>query len=792
MRNLILAMLAFFLVVALPAQNTEKQLYLIDQQIEEGKYHESITVLDQLLRDDPNNPDLNFRMGQCLIMTYRAKEALVYLESALSVSPGVDPRVHYYLGIAKQGDYRFKEAITEFMMFTAEITSDSKEYKDAEKRIQQCLNAQKTIVFPMYKKVTVENMGLSINTEFSEHSPVVPSSDSIMYFTSRRPGNLGQKEKINWYDEDVYFATRIDSVEWAPASTMGKIFNSKGHDASVTISPDGKTMFIYRQRKKGELYETHLVNGKWTTLKRITKPINSKYYESTLCYNKDSSMLFFASSRPQGFGGRDLYYLKKENGKWSAPINMGPNVNTEYEEDAPWLHLEDNMLYFSSNSQRSIGGFDIFVTEFDSSAGSWKEPVNLGFPVNSPDDDIYFSLSRSDTKGYFTSSRNGGNGEKDIYCLTFPVLPWPDLYPTYLIGAITDSKNGNPVKSATITLIDATTGEKLDVSSVDNDSLLYFFPLNSAHAYQFEVSSAGYQPYSFSLTTEKPTGPIKLRRDVQLDPLAPELLTVVGTVKDVNSKKDIVAKVQLNDQKTGNILSTSGNNNDSLLYFFELESGQKYQLVASAKGYQTKVIVLTTESDVFNGRLRKDIELTPGDAFANVLQHIYFDFNSSMLRKECLRDLDSLVMILKKNPNYQVRIIGFTDWYGTYDYNLKLSGRRSMGVMDYLLKKGVKKQQILPLENRSETKPLQDNASDEGRQFNRRVEFEVIDGTTPVTRSIELRNPEEKPRVDYSKPKTAPGFDGPAQFENPAPKPNLVPQPKEEKSKFMPVPSPGK
>jgi outer membrane protein OmpA-like peptidoglycan-associated protein len=358
----------------------------------------------------------------------------------------------------------------------------------------------------------MENLGPSINTEYSEHSPVISGNDSILIFTARRPESLGAQPELNYYDEDIYIVHKKDSI-WGAAKNIGEPVNTKGHDATVSLTSDGTKLFIYRQDKGGEFFRTTFdsLGKSWNNPQRLPAPINSKFYETHLSVSADSSTMYFASDRPGGYGGLDIYISKKiGKNKWSEPKNMGTAVNTSFDEDAPFIHHDGRTFYYSSNGSRSMGGFDIFVTEYDSAQGIWLPPLNMGYPVNTPDDDIYFVVSQSGKYGYYSSGKEGGFGEKDIYVIEFPYFVYPKRFNMTITGIVADSVLHDTLP-ATVRLINPETGEVLDEVITTKDSAKYSFIIDPQTTYIIEVSTEGFDTYRESFTT-----PRLLDRDMEL------------------------------------------------------------------------------------------------------------------------------------------------------------------------------------------------------------------------------------------------------------------------------------
>jgi outer membrane protein OmpA-like peptidoglycan-associated protein len=268
-------------------------------------------------------------------------------------------------------------------------------------------------------------------------------------------------------------------------------------------------------------------------------PINSKYWEPSVCLSADERTLFFVSDRPGGLGGRDIYMCRRlPNGKWSAPINLGPPINTPYDEDGPFFHPDGKTLFYSSNGPNSMGGFDIFRTELRPDS-TWAPPINLGYPINTPGDDIYFVLSASGLHGYYASERDDSYGEKDIYLIDFSTLQVaaqpteskeeelnvssepasapvfrPNL--TLVTGIIYDSQTQAPLE-ATITIIDNVRAETLAVLTSNAATGKYLISLPAGKNYGIAVTAPGYAFHSENFIVEESMGYREVRKDIGLN-----------------------------------------------------------------------------------------------------------------------------------------------------------------------------------------------------------------------------------------------------------------------------------
>lgn len=650
------------------------------------EFQQAIPLVQDLLNEDPNSAYYNFWMGKCLYITYKKNQALPYFEKVESVNPDVDKEFHYWYGLTLHYNLYFDRAIAAYRKDLERYEPGAEDYVWVNNRISQCLYAKKLSRKKDAEQVKIENMGEKINSEYSEHSPVISANDSVLLYTARRPECLGAEPEAFFYDEDVYVAYSKNG-EWTSGENIGRPVNGTGHDATISLTADGKTLYIYRHKKAGGLYVTDFdeAGKKWKEPRAVQKPLNSKFYEASICLSADSSLSFFTSDRPGGFGGRDIYMVRKEGkDKWSEPVNLGPAINTPFDEDAPYFHPDGKTLYYSSNGPNSMGGFDIFVTEMAGENGDagWLPPLNMGAPVNTPDDDIYFVLSASGKSGYYSSGMEGGYGEKDIYHIKFPYYPYPRRYHIVELAGLVQDVNTLDTLDALVRLVDTETNEVLDSVYTGVDSAQYYFILEPQRSYSLEVTANGY-----SSTTE-------------------EIATPTIEDDDIFMEKNMF-------------------------------------------------LVKPEEPVVEEPVVTKTVNLPE-------VQHIYYDFDKDDIRDDAENELDIVADFMSQNEEVDVQILAHTDWYGTYEYNVDLSLRRSKNAYDYLVnKRGISPDRI-STDHFSENRPIEDNGNDTGRQYNRRSEFRFVMNNKIILTSKKLRTGVEGVYVDRTTPKGEAGFDNEA------------------------------
>lgn len=372
------------------------------------------------LEYNDKNAALNYKAGVSYLYSDNKNLALDYLKKAFELNPQVADDIHLQLARAYHMSYDFDNAIKEYSEFRKN-TSEKKLRKmgvNIDQSIKECETGKLLVKEP--QRVVIQNIGKQINSEYDDYYPVVDSSENTMYFTSRRPG--ANNTKRNFYDkkfsEDIYMVKR-KSKEWGIGQLLSNKLTTKKSEAAVAISPDNKNLFIYKSNGGGDIYYSFVKNGKWKSPKKFRR-INSRGMETSVSFTGDGKRMYFVSNREKGsFGGKDIYMCTiDEKGKWSKPKNIGSPVNTPQNEEGVFVTRDGKTLYFSSKGHPSMGGYDIFKSTINSD-GSWSAPVNLGFPVNTPDDDLFINMTDNGKSGYLSSNREQGIGGKDIYKLIF-------------------------------------------------------------------------------------------------------------------------------------------------------------------------------------------------------------------------------------------------------------------------------------------------------------------------------------------------------------------------------------
>jgi outer membrane protein OmpA-like peptidoglycan-associated protein len=385
-------------------------------------YEDVKSLYFELLRRDSTNSTYNYECGvNYFLNLFEQPLSLPYFQRALKYSTkDTIQKIYYYLGQAYQLNNRYSEAISAYKNYLPHIKKNRSALDDVTKKIVQCEQGLGYLA-TFNKVINIDNVGQNINSNEAEYVPVVKADESVMYFTARRKTNIGGEKdpESNRYYEDM-FISKGDSGKYQVGErfmlgdTLTKrLRNTGAHESVVSLSYDEKVLITF---KNNSLWWSNWVNEGWEKPQRLSKKINFGKYQNHGSLSAKNDTLYFSSDGSGGYGGMDLYMsIKSADGNWGKSINLGPLVNTSEDEDSPSIDYDNVTLYFSSKGHNSMGGYDVYKTVYDN--GNWANPLNLGMPINSSGDDIYFKYDKNKKQAYFSSSRQRGFGDYDIYRL---------------------------------------------------------------------------------------------------------------------------------------------------------------------------------------------------------------------------------------------------------------------------------------------------------------------------------------------------------------------------------------
>lgn len=371
-----------------------------------GEYDKALNSYENILQSDPSNANIHYKIGLCFLQFqeegYYKKALYHFSESVKNVSTDYKNTyketaapliVWMYYGDVLRLNYNFEEAIKAYDTYINLNPNDKLNKAYIERERQNCKEAPALIEHKIYLNDFKINPNIEKKQAF-ESCPVISDDENIMVFSYGRenilpPDLLSVKNTDDYILDDIYFTTKENGI-WKNSVNITNELGTNGKAMPVSISADGKTLFLVQDdNDDGNIYQSHFENGQWSKMKKLNSNINTRQWETHACITSDGKTLYFASDRKGGYGGFDIYKSDlDEKGEWGKAENLGPSINTKYDEDTPNITHKGNELYFSSQGHKSLGGFDIFMSALNQ--GDWSEAENVGFPLNTPGNDLFY------------------------------------------------------------------------------------------------------------------------------------------------------------------------------------------------------------------------------------------------------------------------------------------------------------------------------------------------------------------------------------------------------------------
>ena len=396
-------------------QNKKKLQKIANEYFNNEEFSKALPLLLELDTLVPNNFDIKYDIGACYLNTpYEKTKGIPYLEFALKNGENLLPSAVFYdLGTLYHLNYQFDEAINFFNRFIEISSKTEPHFTSAKKMLTTCNNAKEIYAHPL--QIDINNLDSPVNSENSETTPLISANEESIYFTRSFSKTYGQLEIE--FMKKIYCSV-LKNKKWQEPFEIFIENPPEGMQISLAgNSPDGEFLyFSIGNDVSADIYSCRIVDGKYIDIIKMPEIINSPFWEGKLSVTSDGHELYFSSNRTSGYGGKDIYKVtKEENENWTNLQNLGPSVNTEFDEDAPFIHPDNKTLYFSSNGHNTMGGFDIFLSSKTDSNNNWTEPANIGYPINTTSDDMGFVISADGNTAYLSSAQNSQYGKYDIY-----------------------------------------------------------------------------------------------------------------------------------------------------------------------------------------------------------------------------------------------------------------------------------------------------------------------------------------------------------------------------------------
>ncbi len=489
--------------------------FMDNRQGEEAKKE-----LNKAIRADENFIEAHLLLAQLSYDLDEITESINEYRKAIKINPDFEPRAYYGLALSlmSMGNYEeAKENLTTCLQYST-INAKTKELA------QEYMNNMDFAIWSIKHPVPFHpvDLGDSVNSKNEEYFPSITADDQTLFFTRQSPRASNSPMIDVIYDEDIYFSQRNNGI-WGKAENVGKTINTYRNEGAVCISADGQTMlFVACDREDGlgscDLYISKKMGNTWVKPVNIGPPINTKYGESQPSISSDGKTIYFMSDRPGGIGGYDIYKSTlQDDGYFGKPVNLGPKINTTKNEGAPFIHSDNQTLYFVSKGHKSMGGYDIFVSRLNEK-GEWGEAENLGYPINTFADENSLIVNAAGNLAYFASNRKEGKGGMDIYAF--------DLYPearpfkvAYLKGKAFDKESTKPL-SVHFELQDIASGKTITEAYSNKVSGEFLVCLPAGKDYALHASKDGYLFYSENFSLKESGNRIdSVNKDVPMQPI---------------------------------------------------------------------------------------------------------------------------------------------------------------------------------------------------------------------------------------------------------------------------------
>ncbi len=717
-------------ILTASAGNDDKGLIKkADNAFRKADLGQALQYYQKALAVNPTNCYTNFQIGAIYYLTDSSRiKGLSYFENAIKYTPAKEDTIidaYYYLGNCYILKKDYDKAVAAFKIFLSHLVNDKTD-KSLIQEVENCIGIAQSAhtlsnrspdsasyyIMGLYQPVYVKNLGPLVNSPNPEYAEVITNHDSTIIYTSRCPTSQhGKRDYFSGsYYEDIFYSNKDANGQWG----LPSLFSNQLHFgperfnlASVTMTPDGKTLLIFH---KGEVYQSSKTATGWALPVRLAKNIKQIHrYIPSITISPNGKFLFLVSDKTGGYGGLDIYVSTLDDkGIWSEPANLGPVVNTPFDEDAPFMMPDNKTLFFSSKGHGGLGGYDIYKTVFEN--GKWSKPQNVGAPINSTADDIYFTYDTALKKGYLASSRiDGGYGDMDIYSFSFTC---DNVAKTTLYARLLSS--GKPVSSAAVSLTDAAnqTILKTTTDSAGNFSL----DLKPDTRYMATIQAPGYLKSKFVTTTPHQCDVYNLYQVLSLSHLGSDS-TRTGQQLALENGFYRNSEPGLSDNRVGHPIADllSAHNDQSDVWFKDTTLTMNYnQSESDSMSIRPAAIAIANNPN-------KEVKpVTPSK-----LPVVQFELNKYAIAKEYYPALDSIAKLLHSNRKLKIEVSGYADATGPITYNMVLTLQRARAVARYLKSKGAKAAQI-----KAEGKGIADPvAPNDGTHnyLNRRAEITIIE-----------------------------------------------------------------
>ncbi len=562
MKKLFIIIFVFFTILSCKAQlppgeystKNKKAIALFESALKyyDARNDEKVQEeLNKAIEKDPTFIEPHFLLAQIFTEASKWQDAINEYNKAFEINPKFDKKSYFLLANIEISIGKYADAKRDYEVFLKNININPDSRELSEKQLDNCNFAIEAMKNPV--PFDPKNMGEAINSGFDEYFPAITADDQTFLFTrNNRTAEVPLQE-------DFLVSKKTNAI-WSPATLLGNGINTNGNEGAPSISADGQILFFiacaeidnsYGPYRKGygscDIFYSQKVGSSWSRSYNLGPIVNSRNWESQPSFSADGKTLYFVSSRPGGFGGADIWFSTlKDDGSWGMPVNIGNKINTAGKEESVFIHPDGKTLYFSSDGHVGMGKLDIYVVRKNEN-DEWGTPVNLGYPINTFNDENSLLVNGAGSLAYFASSRAGGLGGLDLYQFDLYNAARP-VQITYVKGKVYDAKTKKPL-GAHFELIDLATSKQVIVSDANSGNGEFLVTLPIDKNYALNVSQNGYLFYSANFALKELADKSKpFQMDVPMEPIDTGNVVELKNVFFETAKFDLKSesKVELN------------------------------------------------------------------------------------------------------------------------------------------------------------------------------------------------------------------------------------------------------
>lgn len=734
-KSIILSLLTFCYCYSM-AQDTKK-LAEAQKLFAVRSYEKALPLYLDAIQSGVKDPLAFYQAGVCYQKFDNiddAIKAIPFFEKCLAGGTGIPVTLRYDLGSLYLKNEQIDKALEIFTSYKNASKADKKAQANADKMIEAAHNAAALMSVP--RNFSVHQFPGSVNTFYTEYNPTVSADESVIAFTALRP-NTGRTRSGDKFIEQIYVSYN-KSGSWSEPAVVP--ISSDYNVGTAGISPDGQKMmvFIGGATDPGSLYQITKDGDSWSKPSALPGNFNSSGLETTCSITPDGKTIYFASDRQGGRGGLDIWKVEaKASGQWGAPVNLGPDINSPDNEDAPFIHPDQHTLFFTSDGHRTMGGRDIFKSTLVN--GKWTKPENMGYPVNTTANDNYFTLLADGKRAYFSSDRKGGKGAQDIYYIDMPenssTIPL-----TMIKGKILNAETGKPMPTK-MYVVDKDTKKEVEfVYDPDPKTGDYLIILPPSKNYDIIIESEGFLPYTLNVNIPNQTyfhelyQQISLKTIKQFDVVVGQEVQVKNAFYDTDqdAKKDLRKEHEAKLVKTGSVDVydmmldlVASDDKEGIAYLvsliehtdpiesvnfnekenskLEVASRTYYYDESDESKFEQKQVegktVFSLPTMVVTDEAKKQKSEAPKATYSKDLLSkfvkVFFDQGKSDLKAQYNPQLNDILQVLNSNPGLGVEISGFASAEGTEEANREISNKRAIIVLDYFNHQGIVRRRIV-------------------------------------------------------------------------------------------------